>query len=568
MKLITSIKVEGFRSIVDDSATPLGDFTCLVGTNNSGKSNILRALNLFFTGEPEPGSLLEFARDYHANPRSRMKKQIRISVSFDLPYYFKFREGLEDMGKKFGKQFTIRKTWTLFQPEPEYEVAGPDNDFEKIDARTIIQFTDLINFRYIQNRTVPAQALRAESSAFQAHINRRLSKQQKNDATDLLRNVRTIASEAVSEANENLAISTDSMDKLEMSTPLNIASLAEVSGFGAEIRTGARISDMLWGSGTQAYMMFQLLKIVDTDYRRHFGWRQAAIWAIEEPESSLHKDLEQRLAIILREWSDNQALRLQVLGTTHSEICVTAASEAFLVELNKEGRTTIRHEPIPLLAYHAAAMGISRPVEPVLCFLLNPVVLVEGPIDARVLTNVAQRTGVATNCKFVSLPEIDPMQSGGGADEMVRYLKRYKRLIQNRPPIAPFMALFDWEISDQLLQKARENYGKDADIRVNRMDPSHANEKVSPDIPGIERFYPTELFKIARDKNKVDVAIDQYGNVSIDRSKIKKAKGALANMLCEAPDESWYEHLKKVLEDVQTTSLIVPDSQIGLHLSA
>jgi energy-coupling factor transporter ATP-binding protein EcfA2 len=564
MKLITSIKVEGFRSIVDDSATPLGDFTCLVGTNNSGKSNILRALNLFFTGEPEPGSPLEFARDYHANPRSKKKKQIRISISFDLPYYFKFREGLEDTEKKLGKQFTIRKTWTLFQPEPEYEVAGSDNDFKKIDAATVKQFTDLINFRYIQNRTVPAQALRAESSAFQAHINRRLSKQQKNDATTLLRNVRAIASEAVSEANENLAISTDSMNKLEMSTPLNIASLAEVSGFGAEIRTGARVSDMLWGSGTQAYMMFQLLKIVDTDYRRHFGWRQAAIWAIEEPESSLHKDLEQRLAIILREWSDNQDLRLQVLGTTHSEICVTAASEAFLIELDKEGRTTIKHEPIPILAYDAAAMGISRPVEPVLCFLLNPVVLVEGPIDARILTHVAQNTGVATHCKFVSLPEMDPMQSGG-ADEVVRYLKRYKWLIQNRPPIAPFMALFDWEISDQLLLKARDNYGEYADIRVNRMDPSHADPKVSPDIPGIERFYPIELFQAARDKNRVDVAIDQYGNVSIDKSKLKKAKSTLANMLCKAPDASWYGHLKKVLEDVQTKSLIVFGSQIGLH---
>lgn len=489
-----------------------------------------------------------------------------MSVSFDLPGYFKFREGLEDTAGKLGKHFTIRKTWTLFQPEPEHELAGPDNDFKKIGAAIVRQFTDLINFRYIQNRTVPAQALRAESAAFQAHVNRRLSLQQKKDATSLLREVRAIASEAVSDANENLVRSTDSMKKREMSTPLNIASLAEVSGFGAEIQTGARVSDMVWGSGTQAYMMFQLLKIVDTDFSRHFGWRQAAIWAIEEPESSLHKDLEQGLAVMLREWSDNQNLRLQVLATTHSEICVTAASEAFLIKLDKEGRTTINHESIPILAYDAAAMGISRPVDPVLCFLLNPVVLVEGPLDAWILTHVAQHTGVAAHCKFVSLPEIDPVQSGAGADAMVQYLKRHKRLIQNRPQVAPLMVLFDWEIDEQLLKKARDNHGDYAHVRVNRMNPSHADSKVSAGLPGIERFYPIELFHAARDENKVDVSIDQYGNVSIEKSKLKKVKTTLANMLCEAPDKAWYRHLQKVLEDVQTASSIQPDGQLGLHL--
>jgi len=49
MKLITRIQVEGFRSLVATTIEPVESFTCFIGTNNCGKSNILRALSLFFT---------------------------------------------------------------------------------------------------------------------------------------------------------------------------------------------------------------------------------------------------------------------------------------------------------------------------------------------------------------------------------------------------------------------------------------------------------------------------------------------------------------------------------------
>lgn len=566
MKLITCIKVEGFRSLADTTVEPLGNLNCLIGANNSGKSNILRALNLFFTGMPDRGLPLGFSQDYYAAPKSRKKKRIRVSVSFSLPQYFTFRKGLEHVANKLGKDFTIRKTWELYQPEPQVELAEPAGNFQSVDAATVKQFTDLINFRYIQNRIVPAEALRAESAAFQAYVNRRLRLRQKKISPDLLlKIIRDTASEVVQEANLSLTRSTDSIKNLEMSTPLGIASLARVAGFRAEIKTGARITDVAWGSGTQAYMMFHLLKLIDTDFGTHFGWREAAIWAVEEPESSLHKDLEQQLAIDLRNWSDANNLRMQVFTTTHSEVFVTAASEAFLVKLDGEGRSNISHKEIPELVHTAATMGVSGPVEPVFCYLLNPVVLVEGPLDRRVLSHVAQETRVAADCKFISLCELDPIDSGGGAEQIVTYLKRYARLIRNRPAIAPLVVLFDHDVPDHVLNKARDYYGAHADLRVKRMDVAHADPKVSSEIKGIERFYPAELFRKARETNKLDVAIDQNGNISIEGGKIKKAKTALANMLCQAPDKTWYTHLEKVLSDVQVSSSTRPGSQMKLH---
>ncbi|MCB0293377.1 MAG: AAA family ATPase, partial [Calditrichaeota bacterium] len=57
MQIIKSIRICNFRSIdevkLDVSA---GDLCIIVGNNDAGKSNILRALNLFFNGETDIGS--------------------------------------------------------------------------------------------------------------------------------------------------------------------------------------------------------------------------------------------------------------------------------------------------------------------------------------------------------------------------------------------------------------------------------------------------------------------------------------------------------------------------------
>lgn len=118
---------------------------------------------------------------------------------------------------------------------------------------------------------------------------------------------------------------------------------------------------------------------------------------------------------------------------------------------------------------------------------------------------------------------------------------------------------------DHVLNKAREYYSAHADLRVQRMNAAHANPKISSEINGIERFYPAELFRKARETDKLDVAIDQNGNISVEGEKIKKAKFALADMLCQATDKTWYSHLEKVLSDVQVSSSTCLESQMKLH---
>jgi putative ATP-dependent endonuclease of the OLD family len=78
---IKTLRIQNFRSF-EDQTLDLGDYTCLVGANGSGKSNVLHALNVFF-GEGEiPGlntrQLGE--EDFH---NRRAESPIEISVTFD-----------------------------------------------------------------------------------------------------------------------------------------------------------------------------------------------------------------------------------------------------------------------------------------------------------------------------------------------------------------------------------------------------------------------------------------------------------------------------------------------------
>ena len=63
MITINKVHIKNFRSIVDETIY-LKDFTCFVGKNDSGKSNVLKALNLFFNNKTDYGTPFSFNEDY------------------------------------------------------------------------------------------------------------------------------------------------------------------------------------------------------------------------------------------------------------------------------------------------------------------------------------------------------------------------------------------------------------------------------------------------------------------------------------------------------------------------
>lgn len=87
--IIREIRIKNFRSIVE-ATIPLDNFNIFVGLNDCGKSNVLKALNLFFNGETEAGHSLDFKRDYcqHGRTGKGKAKEIVIEVSIQVPEEF------------------------------------------------------------------------------------------------------------------------------------------------------------------------------------------------------------------------------------------------------------------------------------------------------------------------------------------------------------------------------------------------------------------------------------------------------------------------------------------------
>jgi len=199
MILISRVVVEGFRSFLADELPKLGHLTVLVGKNSTGKSNVLRALNLFFNNEAQPGQAISFSRDLFDQSRQRRKKRVSITVDFTLPQTFLLRKKLEHL-ETLGSQFSITRIWELdsqFRIVDRYEVSTSGKNVP--DAGSMAQqFLALTKFRYIPNQAVPTDILRDESQALarfvflrmkdQSHANRLMEAYQPNAQRSILFN--------------------------------------------------------------------------------------------------------------------------------------------------------------------------------------------------------------------------------------------------------------------------------------------------------------------------------------------------------------------------------------------
>jgi len=82
---ITSVRIQNYRSIVDEQFTT-DRLNLFVGLNDVGKSNILRALDLFFN-DRAAASPFVFARDFckHTKTPVNKAKECRVLITLKLP---------------------------------------------------------------------------------------------------------------------------------------------------------------------------------------------------------------------------------------------------------------------------------------------------------------------------------------------------------------------------------------------------------------------------------------------------------------------------------------------------
>lgn len=81
--LLKRIRIRNFRSILDETII-LDQYNIFVGRNDCGKSNVLKALNLFFNGETDFGKKFNFNNDYCQVGKTGKGKAKEITIELDL----------------------------------------------------------------------------------------------------------------------------------------------------------------------------------------------------------------------------------------------------------------------------------------------------------------------------------------------------------------------------------------------------------------------------------------------------------------------------------------------------
>lgn len=499
MQLIKSVEIDHFRSIQKSQKAEMGHFTAIAGLNNAGKSNLLRALHLFFTDQTEPSTDFSFKTDYNRHDLKSKKKakDIRITIEFDLPTQFKFRTKLEAVENLVGRKFNITKVWPRDTSAPRYLLNNYEISLE--DGMKIDQFLALINFRYIPNRVLPLEIVRKEQPALRnaivGRLRRRLGKQ------DVLFGKLKEISETLIENIGNDLKRAVKIDGIRLDMPSSWQDFVFAFGYKL-ISDGIEFDDSVQGSGVQSLLMLQTLALIDKDYYQQFGWKQASLWAIEEPESSMHTSLEARVASFLSQLATESDGRLQIIGTTHSDLMLQAADSIVMVSMNK-GRTECKTVDKRIGLTEAARVGISRFTHPLLADPLCPLILVEGKYDHAFLEQVIRLIAPSSNIRVSFLEELDNINGAtGGVSNLQKYLKSNQQLLSMRMDGAPITVLLDWD-SKSKVKEFKKYCNDDSLYKVSAWPDTSFNPALNKKFKGIERHISDRIIEAANSECSV-----------------------------------------------------------------
>lgn len=507
MKLIAKIEVENFRSIGNGVLEDVGDFSVLAGMNNSGKSNFLRALNTFFSGETDPGAEINVDFDYFKPAlKSKKKRKIAVTVHFDLPENFKFQGRIvhvEDFLK--GRSFSIRKEWVREQTYPDIFLDGELvalDDRQKID-----QFLSLITFRYITNRVLPLDVIKDQYQSLRDVLVRRAKRTPGKpkiafDMSSYLKQVASASNMVLENLARDIQAVSSNVEGVRLDMPTSMSEI--LLPFGYKFREfGYELDESVQGAGIQSLLMYQTLLLIDQDFFQTFGWRQAAIWAVEEPESSTHSSLEVHMARLLSVISKGGEIprkenkdRLQLISTSHSEVIMKYADKGYLIKKRSQG-SVVESCPLNELAKKATKLGVSKWTHPLWFYPHIPVVIVDGKYDRIYLNKTLELLDLQDKCAVFDLELLTEGKKTGGVDDIKNYVVSNIGAIKSRPSNAPVIVLLDWE-SKSKVRGFRNLFDSDDPFKVEVWPEELANPKLEKKFRGIERFYPTHLIEFAK----------------------------------------------------------------------
>lgn len=290
MKIISKIEISYFRSTYSVSLKGVNDLNVFIGGNDSGKSNILKALNLFFNNKTEHEQDFSFLEDL-TRKREQEARDAKGRATIWMKVHFNNFLGWRSLPD----EFVIKKTWNRYSSQPETTVP------KEISPTSLARFINKISFHYI-----PAVRGRDIFIHFLTLLHDALLEDEKAGLAGSTENLMAVINTSTKEMSDRILKGVGIGSNIQ--PPTNLRVLFNALDFSTEYG-GYSIPLQKRGDGIQSRHIPFILDFVARHSDSHH------IWAYEEPETSLEMGPAFELA---EQFSSEFCKENQILLTTHS----------------------------------------------------------------------------------------------------------------------------------------------------------------------------------------------------------------------------------------------------------
>ncbi len=305
MKII-NVEIANFRAL-EQVSVPLNQFSVILGENDVGKTSLLYALETFFTQKK--------LSDEKCWYQSKTQTPIRIVLTFsDFPD----DSALDGLKRRNGN--IVISSIFHFNENPEYTAILDDQSAVAIPKSVLKQWFSQDSFHFIPvRRDLSVQFSMAKSALLgkllRAQMNQAIGEQGANQS---LSAIKKVLSEAIEDPRKKMeGFLREQLHNNTIELGFNDLDIDPTEGVSFSVQlSDDRVKNIKIesrGAGTQNNLIIALFRLIASS-----NVQSSFIFAMEEPENSLHPKAQRQLLSVIQEISENT----QVIVTTHSPVFI------------------------------------------------------------------------------------------------------------------------------------------------------------------------------------------------------------------------------------------------------
>lgn len=327
---IKDIYLKNFRSFEDCKIEFEDYYTAICGKNNSGKSNIIRAILNVFERQIGPRNRINYHQDYPIWKSKSSKENIELTVRVQLDKagdigLIKFLNVFLQESKNEFKEIEVKDTLLIIKiivthnPKENHIEISVDEETVR-NAYKVGEILRRINFAHVilfHNSTQNVPSYRRSQHGQLDSLNQKTKESIENKVSQInkelsraIQNHKSELQELIGRLSEKyqVSLSISGFDMDYENIPYEI-SLGE-SNFELPLED--------WGSGTKnrTLILSSIFNAKNLINQNDVSNKITPIVVIEEPESFLHPSAQSEFGRILQDLS--KELEIQVIATTHS----------------------------------------------------------------------------------------------------------------------------------------------------------------------------------------------------------------------------------------------------------